>query len=65
MVPYSLCVALCPNGLVYIYMARALDPLKVYIAGVHANISFAAVKKILRCNGHRPTACFVIREWPI
>ena len=59
----SLCVALCPNGLAY--MVRTLDPLKVYIAGVHADIKFGVVKRILHCHGHRPVVCFVTREWPI
>ena len=61
--PCSLCVALCPNGLAY--MVRTLDPLKVYIAGVHAEIKFGEVKDILRNIGHWPTVCFVTREWPI
>ena len=59
----SLCVALCPNGLAY--MLPSLDPLKVYIAGVHADVKWYVVKGILHDKGHWPTVCFVTGEWPI
>ena len=46
-------------------MEPSLDPLKVYIAGVHADIKFFVVKRILQYHGHKPVVCFVTREWPI
>ena len=52
----SLCVALCPNGLAYML---PLDPLKVYIAGVHAEIKFGKVKNLAKL---RPFADRLLRH---
>ena len=64
MVPYSLCGGpVSYNGLVY--MVRTLDPCKVYIGGVFAQLPGVVAKRALQDKGHNPLCCYVTREWPI